>query len=225
MQSEPHRRSTYAIYAFRSSIDVCKQIQTIQAMLWRNSQQNFQVYSLENLCGYLTLLGKLYLLQNLFIQGKVGIANGKVGVGCDGRRLILKTLCILNVSVYRDPWIACPINREEVLWSNSSTVVLGYKWQLPRTNLHNVTVSPSYYNENYPFPVGRHRVTWTGISDSGSLKSCSFHVTVTGEFVYSVLKAVTQHCRKRTIGHRAYCSLRNEMKICSLRNENLWFAK
>ena len=61
-------------------------------MLWRNSQQNFQVYSLKTICGYLTLLGKLKLFQNLFIQGKVGVANGKVGVGYDGRRLILKTL-------------------------------------------------------------------------------------------------------------------------------------
>lgn len=121
--------------------------------------------------------------------------------------------CILNISVYRDPWIACPINREEVLWPNSSTVVLGYKWQLPRTNLHNVTVSPSYYNENYPFPVGRHRVTWTGISDSGSLKSCSFHVTVTGEFVYSVLKTVTQHCRKRTIGLSAFRSVETTLRF------------
>ena len=92
LQSEPDRRSTYAFYAFRSSIDVCKQILTIQAMLWRNSQQNFQVYSLKTICGYLTLLGKLNLFQNLFIQGKVGVANGKVGVGSDGRRLILKTL-------------------------------------------------------------------------------------------------------------------------------------
>ena len=94
LQSEPDRRSTYAFYAFRSSIDVCKQILTIQAMLWRNSQQNFQVYSLKTICGYLTLLGKLNLFQNLFIQGKVGVANGKVGLGYDGRRLILKTLTV-----------------------------------------------------------------------------------------------------------------------------------
>ena len=39
---------------------------SIQAMLRRNSPQNFQVYSLKNLCGHLALLAKLYLLQNLF---------------------------------------------------------------------------------------------------------------------------------------------------------------
>ncbi|XP_068704567.1 uncharacterized protein [Montipora foliosa] len=82
------------------------------------------------------------------------------------------------VRVYTDPWIACPINRQEELWANKSTVVLGFKWQLPRTNMQNITVLPSNYNENYPFPVGRHRITWTGIGDSGTSKSCSFYVTV-----------------------------------------------
>jgi len=72
----------------------------------------------------------------------------------------------------------CPIDRVEELEPNNSTVVLGYKWQLPRTNMKNVTVSPSNYDENYPFPVGTHRVTWIGTSDSGTLKSCSFHITV-----------------------------------------------
>ena len=47
--------------------------------------------------------------------------------------------------------------------------------------MKNVTVSPSNYSENYPFPAGKHRVMWTGISDSGSLKSCSFHITVNGK--------------------------------------------
>ena len=107
LQSEPDRRSTYAFCALRSSIDVCKQILTIQAMLWRNSQQNFQVYSLKTICGYLTLLGKLNLFQNLFIQGKVGVANGKVGVGYDGRRLILKTLDNNHVL-----WLV----KKEVMW-------------------------------------------------------------------------------------------------------------
>jgi len=82
------------------------------------------------------------------------------------------------VRVYTDPWIACPIDRVEELEPDKSTVVLGYKWQLPRTNMKNVTVSPSNYDENYPFPVGRHRVTWIGTSDSGTQKSCSFYVTV-----------------------------------------------
>lgn len=63
---------------------------------------------------------------------------------------------------------------------DKSTVVLGYKWQLPRTNMDSVSVSPSNYDENYAFPVGRHRVTWTGTSESGTHKSCSFHITVNG---------------------------------------------
>ena len=46
----------------------------------------------QNLCGHLALLRKLYLFHKLFTQGKVGVANGKVAVGCDGRRLFLKTL-------------------------------------------------------------------------------------------------------------------------------------
>lgn len=86
-----------------------------------------------------------------------------------------------HIAVYTDPWIACPIDRVEELEPDKSTVVLGYKWQLPRTNMKNVTVSPSNYNENYPFPVGRHRATWIGTSDSGTQKSCSFHITVNGE--------------------------------------------
>ena len=116
LQSEPDRRSTYAFYAFRSSIDVCKQILTIQAMLWRNSQQNFQVYSLKTICGYLTLLGKLNLFQNLFIQGKVGVTNGKVGVGYDGRQLILKTLQLsklihLQMTLMTNHYIETPNTR------------------------------------------------------------------------------------------------------------------
>ena len=90
---------------------------------------------------------------------------------------------LFSYIVYTDPWIACPIDRVEDLESNRSTVVLGYKWQLPRTNMNNVTVSPSNYDENYPFPVGKHRVTWVGTSDSGTQKSCSFHITVNGELI------------------------------------------
>ncbi|KAJ7381185.1 hypothetical protein OS493_004785 [Desmophyllum pertusum] len=82
------------------------------------------------------------------------------------------------VRVYTDPWIACPIDRVEELGTYNSTVVLGWKWQLPRTNMKIVTVSPSNYNENYPFLVGRHRATWIGTSDSGTQLSCSFHITV-----------------------------------------------
>ena len=47
--------------------------------------------------------------------------------------------------------------------------------------MKNVTVSPSNYDENYPFSVGNHRVTWTGTSDSGTQIGCSFHITVNGE--------------------------------------------
>ena len=38
------------------------------------------------------------LFHNLFTQGKVGVANGKVAVGCDGRRLFLKTLSLIPPS-------------------------------------------------------------------------------------------------------------------------------
>ena len=95
--------------------------------------------------------------------------------------------CFLFI-VYTDPWIACPIDRVEELEADKSTVVLGYKWQLPRTNMKNVTVSPSNYDENYAFPVGRHRVTWIGTSDSGTQKSCSFHITVNGEMIFQKLR-------------------------------------
>ena len=75
----------------------------------------------------------------------------------------------------------CPMDRVEELQPDASTVVLGFKWQLPRSNLKNVSVSPSNFNENYAFPVGRHRIRWTGISDKGTQKSCSFDVIVNGE--------------------------------------------
>ena len=79
-----------------------------------------------------------------------------------------------------DPWIECPIDRVEDLDPDKSTVVLGYKWQLPRTNMKNVTVSPSNYDENYLFPVGKHRVMWTATL-SGREISCTFFITVIGE--------------------------------------------
>ena len=100
--------------------------------------------------------------------------------------------------MYKDPWIVCPIDRVEELEPTKSTVVLGYKWQLPRTNMINVVVSPSNYNENYTFPVGRHRVTWTGTSDSGIQKSCSFHITVVGE---KLLHAVLRFSVRFTFRH------------------------
>ena len=49
-QSEP------VSFAEHSS-DVCNQI---QAMVWRNSQRNFQVYSVKNISGHLGSLRKLY---------------------------------------------------------------------------------------------------------------------------------------------------------------------
>lgn len=93
------------------------------------------------------------------------------------------------VRVYTDPWISCPIDRVEELEPDESTVVLGFKWQLPRTNMKNVTVSPSNYDENYAFPVGKHRVTWIGTSDRGTQKSCSFYITVN-----DVTPPSTQNC-------------------------------
>ena len=85
--------------------------------------------------------------------------------------------------VNKDPWITCPLNRVEELEPDKSAVVLGYKWQLPRTNMKTMKVSPSNYDENYPFPVGKHRVTWVGTSESGSQISCSFFVRVNGEIL------------------------------------------
>ena len=84
--------------------------------------------------------------------------------------------------VNTDPWIACPMDRVEELDPDEKEVVLGFKWQVPRTNMKNVAVSPSYYNERYPFPVGRHLVMWMGV-DSGRemMTSCSFHIDIIGE--------------------------------------------
>ena len=90
-------------------------------------------------------------------------------------------LSVYRFIVDKDPWIECPIDRVEDLDPDKSTVVLGYKWQLPRTNMKNVTVSPSNYDENYPFSVGKHRVTWMGASESGSQLSCSFYIIVNGK--------------------------------------------
>ena len=85
-------------------------------------------------------------------------------------------------AVSTDPWIKCPIDRVENLEPEKSTVVLGYKWEHPRTNIRNVEVWPSNYDENYAFPVGKHMVLWIGTSESGIQKSCSFNVIVNGEF-------------------------------------------
>ena len=88
----------------------------------------------------------------------------------------------LLFAVSTDPWIKCPIDRVENLEPEKSTVVLGYKWEHPRTNIKNVKVWPSNYDENYAFPVGKHMVLWIGTSESGIQKSCSFNVIVNGEF-------------------------------------------
>ena len=117
------------------------------------------------------------------------------------KKLLRRLKLLSHFTVYTDPWIACPIDRVEELEPDKSTVVLGYKWQLPRTNMKHVTVSPSNYDENYPFPVGSHRVTWMGTSDSGTQISCSFHISVNGEMLLKVNFAsntqpvhTTQHC-------------------------------
>ena len=84
-------------------------------------------------------------------------------------------------AVSTDPYIACPMDRVEELEPSKSTVVLGYKWELPRTNIKNVKVWPSNYDENYAFPVGKHIVMWIGTTERGLQKSCSLHVIVNGE--------------------------------------------
>ena len=48
-----------------------------------------QVYSVKNIFGHLALEGKLYLFRNVFTQGKVGIADGKVAVGCKTKYLFI----------------------------------------------------------------------------------------------------------------------------------------
>ena len=114
---------------------------------------------------------------------------------CQGYRKFLKRLKFLShFTVYTDPWIACPIDRVEELEPDKSTVVLGYKWQLLRTNMKIVAVSPSSYDENYAFPVGNHRVTWMGTSDSGTQISCSFHITVNGEMLLLSYELVLKDC-------------------------------
>ena len=85
--------------------------------------------------------------------------------------------------VNNDPWITCPMDRVEELEPGKSTVVLGYKWQNPQTNMIAVTVSPSNYDDNYPFPVGKHRIMWTATTASGTEMSCTFFITVIGEIL------------------------------------------
>ena len=81
-----------------SLIDVCKQIQMIQAMLWWNSQQDFQVYPLKNLCGYLALLGKLYTSEFIYPR-ESRRHKWKSCIGCNSWWLILKTLSSYPISV------------------------------------------------------------------------------------------------------------------------------
>ena len=135
-------------------------------MLWWNSHQNFQVYSLKNLCGHLALLGKLYLLQNLFIQGKVGVANGKVGVRCDGRRLILKTLSWQN-SLFLDGLLL----KKTLLLSYKSTTnlsITGRDFIEELDRLTNTSVSSGYefwaciLHTNYPSSTSSDAISWTG---------------------------------------------------------------
>ncbi|XP_022792631.1 uncharacterized protein LOC111331727 [Stylophora pistillata] len=79
--------------------------------------------------------------------------------------------------VLTGPWIKCPMDRVEELQPDQSAVALGYKWQKPQTNMDSPTVSPSNYDENYLFPVGKHRVMWT-VTASGREISCTFFITV-----------------------------------------------
>lgn len=84
-------------------------------------------------------------------------------------------------AVSTDPYIMCPMDRVENLEPEKSTLVLGYKWEHPRTNIKKVEVWPSNYDENYAFPVGKHMVMWIGTPESGIQKSCSLYVIVNGE--------------------------------------------
>ena len=87
-------------------------------------------------------------------------------------------------SVYKQPWIVCPIDTVVDLASDSSTAVLGYKWQLPRSNMEKLVVSPKDLNENYAFPVGKTRVLWTATNANGATKTCFYHVIVNGKSLY-----------------------------------------
>ena len=107
----------------------------------------------------------------------------------------------------------CPIDRVEELEPDKSTVVLGYKWQLPRTNMKTVTVSPSNYDENYPFPVGNHRVTWTGTSDSGTQISCSFHITVNGKHSMLSYELVLKDGHGSTVLRNVFLLVVNELVL------------
>ena len=84
-------------------------------------------------------------------------------------------------AVPTDPYIMCPMDRVENLEPGKSTVVLGYKWEHPRTNIKKVEVWPSNYDENHAFPVGKHMVMWIGTPTSGLQKSCSMYVIVNGK--------------------------------------------
>ena len=84
-------------------------------------------------------------------------------------------------AVSTDPYIMCPMDRVENLEPEKSTLVLGYKWEHPRTNIKKVEVWPSNYDENYAFPVGKHMVMWIGATASGLQKSCSLYVIVNGK--------------------------------------------
>ena len=82
--------------------------------------------------------------------------------------------------MFSGPWIKCPMDRVEELEPDKSAVALGFKWQKPQTNVDSPKVSPSNYDENYLFPVGKHRVMWTATL-SGREISCTFFITVIGE--------------------------------------------
>nr|XP_058970077.1 uncharacterized protein LOC131796502 [Pocillopora verrucosa] len=96
---------------------------------------------------------------------------------CQGDNSWSDMASITCEKVFSGPWIKCPMDRVEELEPDKSAVALGYKWQKPQTNVDSPTVSPSNYDENYLFPVGKHRVMWTATL-SGREISCTFFITV-----------------------------------------------
>lgn len=91
-------------------------------------------------------------------------------------------LYIITVLVSKDPWLLCPSDVATDLTADQSSIVLGSRWQHPRTNMKKLTVTPSYLRDTFPFPAGITRVTWTAISDSGEGESCFYYVIVNGRY-------------------------------------------
>ena len=103
---------------------------------------------------------------------------------------VLTITCFYS-KVNRKPWISCPADIFVNLPPNQATYVLGFKWDLPKSNMKNVHVVPDYLNEQYPFPAGKTRVIWTATNENGDLKMCHYYVTVNGEFLGAMTTIIT----------------------------------